>query len=322
MIRYSIVVPVFNEELVVEESYKRLKQVMDSTKEPYELIFVNDGSRDKTPEIVSGLCKMDPHVKLINFSRNFGHQTAITAGMDYSSGQAVVVIDADLQDPPEVILEMIAKWKEGYDVVYGQRLKRKGETFFKKITAKMFYRLLASMTSVDIPVDTGDFRLIDRKVCDVMSSLTEKNRYVRGLVSWVGFQQTAVTYVRDERFAGETKYPLKKMLKFAMDGITTFSYKPLKISTYIGFLVAVLSFIYLIVVICLRLFTDVTVTGWASTLAVSLIFNGVILMMLGIIGEYIGRIYDETKNRPLYIIRERIGFNQDEQDKGEKNESK
>lgn len=322
MIRYSIVVPVFNEELVVEESYKRLKQVMDSTKEPYELIFVNDGSRDKTPEIVSGLCKMDPHVKLINFSRNFGHQTAITAGMDYSSGQAVVVIDADLQDPPEVILEMIAKWKEGYDVVYGQRLKRKGETFFKKITAKMFYRLLASMTSVDIPVDTGDFRLIDRKVCDVMSSLTEKNRYVRGLVSWVGFKQTAVTYVRDERFAGETKYPLKKMLKFAMDGITTFSYKPLKISTYIGFLVAVLSFIYLIVVICLRLFTDVTVTGWASTLAVSLIFNGVILMMLGIIGEYIGRIYDETKNRPLYIIRERIGFNQDEQDKGEKNESK
>ena len=322
MIRYSIVVPVFNEELVVEESYKRLKQVMNSTKEPYELIFVNDGSRDKTPEIVSGLCKMDPHVKLINFSRNFGHQTAITAGMDYSSGQAVVVIDADLQDPPEVILEMIAKWKEGYDVVYGQRLKRKGETFFKKITAKMFYRLLASMTSVDIPVDTGDFRLIDRKVCDVMSSLTEKNRYVRGLVSWVGFKQTAVTYVRDERFAGETKYPLKKMLKFAMDGITTFSYKPLKISTYIGFLVAVLSFIYLIVVICLRLFTDVTVTGWASTLAVSLIFNGVILMMLGIIGEYIGRIYDETKNRPLYIIRERIGFNQDEQDKGEKNESK
>lgn len=314
MIRYSIVVPVYNEELVVEESYKRLKKVMDSTQEAYELIFVNDGSRDKTAEIVSGICAADSNVKLINFSRNFGHQTAITAGMDNSSGQAVVVIDADLQDPPEVILEMIAKWKEGYDVVYGQRLKRKGETFFKKITAKMFYRLLASMTNVDIPVDTGDFRLIDRKVCDVMSSLTEKNRYVRGLVSWVGFKQTAVSYVRDERFAGETKYPLKKMLKFAMDGITTFSYKPLKISTYVGFVVALLSFVYLIVVLCLRLFTDATVTGWASTLAVSLIFNGVILMMLGIIGEYIGRIYDETKNRPLYIIREKIGF-----DKGEQN---
>ena len=301
MIRYSIVVPVYNEELVVEESYKRLKQVMDSTNEPYELIFVNDGSRDKTAELVSGLCDHDKNVRLINFSRNFGHQTAITAGMDNSSGQAVVVIDADLQDPPEVILDMIAKWKEGYDVVYGQRLKRKGETFFKKVTAKLFYRLLSSMTSVDIPVDTGDFRLIDRKVCDVMSSLTEKNRYVRGLVSWVGFKQTAVTYVRDERFAGETKYPLKKMLKFAMDGITTFSYKPLKISTYVGFLVSILSFIYLIVVLCLKLFTDTTVSGWASTLAVSLIFNGVILMMLGIIGEYIGRIYDETKNRPLYI---------------------
>ncbi len=308
MIRYSIVVPVFNEELVVEESYKRLKQVMDTTNEPYELIFVNDGSRDKTPEIVAQICENDKNVRLINFSRNFGHQTAITAGMDNSSGQAVVVIDADLQDPPEVILEMIEKWKEGYDVVYGQRLKRKGETFFKKVTAKMFYRLLSSMTSVDIPVDTGDFRLIDRKVCDVMSSLTEQNRYVRGLVSWVGFRQTAVTYVRDERFAGETKYPLKKMLKFAMDGITTFSYKPLKLSTYVGFLVAGASFIYLLVVICLRLFTDTTVTGWASTLAVSLIFNGVILMMLGIIGEYIGRIYDEAKGRPLYIIREKLGF--------------
>lgn len=312
MIRYSVVIPVYNEEAVAEESYRRLKQVMDSTAEEYELIFVNDGSRDKTAEILSNICEQDSSVKLINFSRNFGHQTAITAGMDHSSGQAVVVIDADLQDPPEVILEMIAKWKEGYDVVYGQRLKRKGETFFKKTTAKLFYRLLASMTSVDIPVDTGDFRLIDRKVCDVMSSLTEQNRYVRGLVSWVGFHQTAVSYVREERFAGETKYPLKKMLKFAMDGITAFSYKPLKLSTYVGFFVAVCSFLYLIVVLCLRFFTETTVTGWASTLAVSLIFNGVILMMLGIIGEYIGRIYDEAKNRPLYIIREKKGFDEED----------
>ncbi len=308
MIRYSVVVPVYNEEEVARESYKRLKNVMDSTGEAYELIFVNDGSRDKTEEIITEICSEDPNVRLINFSRNFGHQTAITAGMDNSSGQAIVVIDADLQDPPEVILQMIERWKEGYDVVYGRRAKRKGETVFKKLTAKMFYRFLRSMTSVDIPVDTGDFRLIDRKVCDVMSSLTEKNRYVRGLVSWVGFRQTAVTYVREERFAGETKYPLKKMLKFAMDAITTFSYKPLKLSIYIGFMVAFASFLYLLIVLYLRLFTDAAVAGWASTLAVSLIFNGVTLMMLGIIGEYIGRIYDEVKNRPLYIIREKIGF--------------
>ncbi len=307
-IRYSIVVPVYNEELVVSETYKRLKAVMDSLEESYELIFINDGSRDKTEEMVSSLCDQDPKVKLLSFSRNFGHQTAITAGMDHASGQAIVVIDADLQDPPEVILEMIAKWKEGYDVVYGQRVSRKGETFFKKFTAKAFYRLLRSLTNVEIPVDTGDFRLIDRKVCDVLSGLTEKNRYVRGLVSWVGFRQTAVQFHRDERFAGETKYPFKKMLKFALDGITTFSDKPLKLATYIGFLVSFLSFLYLLVVICLKLFTDRAVSGWASTLSVSLIFNGVVLIMLGIIGEYIGRIYDETKGRPLYIIQEKKGF--------------
>jgi len=310
-IRYSIVVPVYNEELVVEESYRRLKTVMDQTGESYELIFVNDGSRDKTEELVSGLCDEDSNVRLLSFSRNFGHQTAITAGMDAASGQAIVVIDADLQDPPEVILEMIDKWKEGYDVVYGQRISREGETAFKKVTAKAFYRIMKGLTSVDIPVDTGDFRLIDRKVCAVLSSLTEKNRYVRGLVSWVGFRQTAVLFHRKERFAGETKYPLKKMLKFALDGITTFSYKPLKISTYVGFLVSLLSFLYLLVVLCLRIFTDQTVAGWASALSVSLIFNGVILMMLGIIGEYIGRIYDETKNRPLYVIREKKGFTEE-----------
>lgn len=313
-IRYSVVVPVYNEELVVKESYRRLKEVMDKAGDTYEIIFVNDGSRDDTKKLVSEICENDKNIRLIDFSRNFGHQTAITAGMDNSSGQAVVVIDADLQDPPEVILEMIAKWKEGYDVVYGKRLKRKGETFFKLITAKVFYRTLKSLTNVDIPVDTGDFRLIDRKVCDVMSSLTEKNRYVRGLVSWVGFRQTAVSYVRDERFAGETKYPLKKMLKFAMDGITTFSDKPLKLATLLGFLLSGFSFLYLIVVMCLKLFTSATVTGWASAISVSLFFNGIILIMLGIIGEYIGRIYEEVKNRPLYVIKEKKGFeNNDEQ---------
>ncbi len=311
-IRYSVVIPVFNEESVVTECYNRLKSVMDQVAEPYELIFINDGSRDKTEEMLGEICDRDRHVKLISFSRNFGHQTAITAGMDHSAGQAVVVIDADLQDPPEVIPEMIAKWKEGFDVVYGQRTSRKGETAFKKITSKLFYRILKRMTNVEIPVDAGDFRLIDRKVCDVLSSLTEKNRYVRGLVSWVGFRQTAVLFQREERFAGETKYPFKKMVKFAIDGITTFSYKPLKLATYLGFSVSFLSFIYLLVVLYLKLFTDRTISGWASTLSVSLIFNGVVLMMLGIIGEYIGRIYDETKNRPLYVIREKKGFYDEE----------
>jgi len=312
-ITYSIVIPAFNEEEVIRESYKRLKQVMDKADGPYELIFVNDGSVDRTFEIIKEICKQDKNVKLINFSRNFGHQPAITAGMDNATGQAVVVIDADLQDPPEVILEMIKKWKEGYDVVYGKRIKRKGETVFKKLTAAVFYRILRAMTTVDIPVDTGDFRLIDRKVCDVMKNLTEKNRYIRGLVSWVGFKQVAVEYVREERFAGETKYPLKKMLKFAADAITSFSYKPLKLATYIGFFLSVLSFCYLIVVVCQKLLGGQTVPGWASILAVNLFFNGIILIMLGVIGEYIGRIYDESKNRPLYIIKDKVGFEENEE---------
>ena len=313
---YSIIIPVYNEELVVAESHRRLKAVMDKTGEDYELLFVNDGSRDKTVEILRDIIKEDPHTRLLDFSRNFGHQTAISAGMDYASGDAVVVIDADLQDPPEAILDMIAKWKEGYQVVYGKRLQRKGETVFKKLTAKLFYRILRFMTDVDIPVDTGDFRLLDRKVCDVMRSLTEKNRYVRGLVSWVGFNQTAVEYVRDERFAGETKYPLKKMLKFATDGIISFSFKPLKFAEYLGVGISALSFIYLIVVIIQKLIGH-TVEGWASILAVSLFFNGVILFMLGIIGEYIGRIYDEAKNRPLYILKEKVGFPDDSTEKQE-----
>ena len=286
---------------------------MDTSGGSYELIFVNDGSRDKTAEIVHKLCGKDKNVRLVDFSRNFGHQIAITAGMDSATGQAIVVIDADLQDPPEVILKMIEKWKEGYEVVYGKRSKRKGETLFKKLTAAMFYRVLKNMTNVEIPVDTGDFRLIDRKVCDVMRALTEKNRYVRGLVSWVGFKQTAVEYIRDERWAGETKYPLKKMIKFAMDGITSFSYKPLKLATYIGFALSGISFLYLIIVLVQKMILHSTIEGWASMVAVQLFFNGIMLVLLGIIGEYIGRIYDESKNRPLYILRDKIGF-KDEQD--------
>lgn len=314
---YSVVVPVYNEEEVVRECYERLTSVMTAQCQEYELIFVDDGSRDGTLEILSDLSENDSSLKILSFSRNFGHQAAISAGMDYSQGKAVIIIDADLQDPPEVIPEMIKKWKEGYDVVYGKRQKRKGESHFKKITAKIFYRFLATQTDLDIPVDTGDFRLIDRKVCDVLSSLTEKNRYVRGLVSFAGFRQTGVSYVRDERFAGETKYPLKKMLKFAMDATTSFSKKPLKIAGIVGLLLSIASFIYLFVTIYLKLFTDLTVSGWASTVSIMLFFNGVMLIMLGIMGEYIGRIYDEVKNRPLYIIKDKTGFSGKEEKNGD-----
>ena len=310
----SVVVPLYNEEEVICESYRRLKSVMDKTGEEYELIFINDGSRDKTPKIVAELSQNDTHVKLLCFSRNFGHQIAITAGMDYAKGDAVVIIDADLQDPPEIIPKMIEKWKEGYHVVYGKRLKRHGETIFKKVTAKLFYRFLQSMTQVDIPTDTGDFRLIDRKVCDTMKRLNERNRYVRGLVSWVGFKQYALEYERDERFAGETKYPLKKMLKLAMDGITSFSYKPLKLATLVGFGLSGLSFLYLIYILIQKMMGIPTAWGWASLLAVQLFFNGVILIILGILGAYVGRIYEECKERPLYIIQEEIGFDSDKED--------
>lgn len=305
IVKYSIVVPVYNEEEVIHETYRRLTEVMRSTKEAYELLFVNDGSKDRTAEIIKEYSEQDPAVVLLDFARNFGHQIAITAGMDYARGEAVVVIDADLQDPPELILEMIEKWKQGFDVVYAKRTKRKGETYFKKQTAAMFYRFLRAMTDIDIPLDTGDFRLLDRKVCNQMNSIQEKNRFVRGLVSWVGFKQIAVEYERDERLAGESKYPLKKMLKLSMDGITSFSYKPLKLASYAGVTLSGIGFIYLLVVMYLKLFTDSTITGWSSLIVIQLFFSGIILIILGMIGEYIGRIYDETKNRPLYIVREK-----------------
>lgn len=304
----SVVVPLYNEQEVILESYRRLKEVMDGTGESYELIFVNDGSRDQTWSMACSLAEKDPVLRLLGFSRNFGHQTAITAGMDAARGGAVVVIDADLQDPPEIIPQMIAKWREGYQVVYGLRTKREGETFFKKATAKVFYRSLNALTDVDLPVDAGDFRLIDRAVCDTLKSMPERNRYVRGLVSWVGFKQTAVEYVRAERFAGSTKYPLRKMLGLAGDALTSFSYKPLKLSILIGSIVSAASFIYMLVIICQKLFTDILVSGWATLACLTLFFNGIILIMMGIIGQYIGRIYDETKGRPLYIIAQRVNF--------------
>lgn len=305
----SVVIPMFNEEEVIGETYRRMKEVMDGTGDTYELIFVNDGSRDMTADLVRAICQRDSNVKMIDFARNFGHQIAITAGMENASGDCVVVIDADLQDPPEVIPEMMAKWREGYDVVYGQRMMREGETFFKKFTAKMFYRTLNKMTDVDCPVDTGDFRLIDRKVCEALKCVQEKNRYVRGIIAWLGFKSAPVYFKREKRFAGTTKYPLKKMLKLAGDAIMSFSYKPLKIASWVGVLLSSFSFIYLIVTVILKLCGVLsTVAGWASIVAISLFFNGIILMILGILGSYIGRIYEEVKDRPLYVIREKINF--------------
>lgn len=306
----SIVVPVYNEQEVIDEAFKRLLGVFKDYFMDVEYIFINDGSKDDTYFKLREMAKKNPGVRIINFARNFGHQIAITAGMDYAKGDAVVIIDADLQDPPEVILKMVEKWQEGYEVVFGKRLQREGETFFKKFTAKMFYRFLDSMTDVKLPVDVGDFRLIDRKVCNAMKCLPERSRYVRGLVSWVGFKQTSVEYRREKRFAGETKYPLSKMIKLAGDGIFSFSYKPLKLATFAGMLVSAFSFIYLIVVLAQKFIKNDVASGWASSIAVSLFFNGVMLIVMGIMGEYVGRIYEEVKARPLYIVGELVGFDE------------
>ncbi|MEQ8197023.1 MAG: glycosyltransferase family 2 protein [Clostridiaceae bacterium] len=299
---YSVIVPLFNEELVIDESYRRLKEVMDCTKERYEIVFINDGSADETKSKALGIRERDENIKLINFSRNFGHQAAITAGMEAALGEAIIVIDADLQDPPEVMLKMIRKWKEGYEVVYGKRTKREGESFFKKFTAKMFYRALQSMSSIDIPVDTGDFRLIDRKVCDALKLLPEKNRYVRGLVSWVGYKQTFVEFVRQERFAGETKYPLKKMIKLAIDGITSMSFKPLSIAGYFGVITLFLGVVSFIVNIIKDLTEKLDLLNLGMVLSINLIMFGIVFCFMGIMGQYIGRIFDESKERPVYII--------------------
>lgn len=305
---YSIIVPLYNEELVINESYRRLREVMCSVKENYEIVFVNDGSRDQTRDMVEYICRNDDKVKLVNFSRNFGHQAAITAGMDLALGDAIIVIDADLQDPPEVIPKMIEKWKEGYEVIYGKRIKREGETFFKKTTAKIFYRLLKSMTSIDIPVDTGDFRLIDRKVRDALVSLPEKNRYVRGLVSWVGYKQTFVEFIRQERFAGETKYPFKKMIKLAFDGITSFSYKPLVGAGYFGCLMLIIGMLSSLIIIVRDTVNRTHILSLALVLSLNVIMFGLILSSIGIMGQYIGRIFDESKGRPIYIIDSMITY--------------
>lgn len=307
-IRYSIVAPCYNEEQSLPELYRRIKEVMDQTNDSWELVLINDGSADRTAELMRELHAADSRVHFIDFARNFGHQIAVTAGMDYAQGEAVVLIDADLQDPPELILEMIEKWKAGYHVVYAVRKERKGESWFKLFTAKAFYRLIYRITEVEIPMDTGDFRLMDRKVVDAMKSMTERHRFIRGMTSWVGFRQTGVQYVREERFAGETKYPLRKMMKFAMNAITGFSYLPLQMATYLGFTIAGLSAIGVIAVIIARLSGSQAFFGQATTLIMVLFLGGVQLISLGIIGEYLGRIYDEVKNRPMYVVNEAVGF--------------
>jgi dolichol-phosphate mannosyltransferase len=307
----SIVVPCFNEEEVFAETYRRLTETMshiDKTKYDYELIFVNDGSKDKTLEMIREKTISDPRVKGINFARNFGHQIAITAGLDNCKGDAAVVIDADLQDPPSVILDMIAKWEEGYDVIFGKRRDRAGESAFKLLTAKYFYRFINRLSDVDIPLDTGDFRLMDRAALDQFLSMRETYRFVRGMVAWIGFKQTFVEYDRESRFAGSTKYPLKKMLRLASDAILSFSNTPLKIATFVGFITSCIAFVGILYALYMRLFTNNFVEGWTLLMISVLLIGGIILLVLGIIGEYVGRIYGEIKRRPLYIIKDKIGF--------------
>ncbi len=301
---YSIVAPVFNEEAGLAEFHRRISAVLDNLDGSAELILIFDGSRDRSPEIGRELQARDARIKIIKFARNFGHQIAITAGIDYAQGDAVVIIDSDLQDPPEVIPELIAKWKEGYEVVFAQRAKREGETLFKLATASIFYSLIDRVASIDIPRDTGDFRLIDRKVVLAMRRLREHHRFMRGLSVWVGFKQTGIRYVRHERFAGETQYPLRKMIKLATDAIVSFSYLPLQLATTFGFGISGLALVAIVVVAVLRLFDSGFFFGQATTLISVLFLGGVQLIFLGIIGEYLGRIYDEVKNRPLYIVAE------------------
>lgn len=298
---FSIIAPIYNEQDCLDELYKRTVETMEKTGEPWEFILVNDGSKDRSQEMIEDLAKKDPRVRPVIFARNFGHQIAVTAGMDHSRGDAVIVIDADLQDPPGVILDLIAKWREGYEVVYAVRADREGETWFKKFTASGFYKLIYNITDVKIPMNTGDFRLLDRKVVNVMNSMREHDRFLRGLSAWAGFKQVGVEYHRAARFAGETKYPLKKMLKLALNAITGFSYVPLQIATWFGFIVAALAIIAIPVIAIVRAISQQAFFGQATTLLAVLFLGGVQLICIGILGEYIGRIYEEVKDRPLYI---------------------
>jgi len=314
MKKVSVIIPMYYEEEVAEECYKRLKRVLESINNyNYELIFINDGSKDKTLSILIDIANEDKNVKIISFSRNFGHQCAVTAGLQYVTGDAIVIIDADLQDPPELIPDMLKLWEDGNEVIYGKRKSRKG---FKLLTASMFYKTLNALSDVEIPRDTGDFRLVDRKVIDVINALPEHNKFLRGLFSWVGFKQTPFEYERKERFAGKTKYPLKKMLKLAKDGIFSFSIKPLKIVGTMGTISIAISLIILIYAILSYIFDWNNLTaGWTSLMVTMTFLSGMILISLWMIGEYIGRIYDETKRRPQYIIERTFNIGEDNKEK-------
>lgn len=300
----SVIIPCYNEEEVIQATYERLKNVLQKLNLNYELIFINDGSKDRTLTILEGLALKDKNVKIISFSRNFGHQPAVSAGLEHAKGEYAVIIDADLQDPPEEIPKMLElSKKENANVVYGVRKERKGESFFKKFTAYLFYKIINSLSDVILPINTGDFRLIDKKVLENYKQLKEKNKYIRGLISWMGFKQIPHYYVREPRFAGETKYPLSKMIKFATTALLYFTKKPLKLATTIGFFSIFLG-VFLTIYVFVSLFfrPDQTVSGWASTIIIIIFFGGVQLLTIGVIGEYIGSIFDEVKNRPLYII--------------------
>ncbi|MGI8826342.1 MAG: glycosyltransferase family 2 protein [Chloroflexota bacterium] len=300
---YTIVAPVFNEEETLPHFYDRVAGVMDGLGDPWELVLINDGSRDHSRSVLRSIHERDARVRVIEFSRNFGHQIAISAGLDYARGQVVVIIDSDLQDPPEVIPEMVGRWREGAEVVYAQRSRRTGETRFKLWSAAAFYRLIGRITSVDIPRNTGDFRLLDRRVVDALVAMREHHRFMRGLSMWVGFRQEAVQYDRRERFAGTTNYPFRKMLRFSIDAITSFSHLPLQLATSFGFFLAGISLVGILIAVILRITTH-AIVGQTSTLIIVLFMGGIQLIFLGVIGEYLGRIYDEVRARPLYIVRE------------------
>jgi glycosyltransferase involved in cell wall biosynthesis len=302
--KLSVVIPVFNEQGNIEALHHRLRQVMTRLGISYELIFVNDGSKDRSLELIKALAETFPEVKYIDFSRNFGHQIAVSAGLDAAAGEAAVIIDADLQDPPELIAELHAKLREGYEIVYARRISRQGETWFKKTTAKLFYRLLSKLTPVKIPLDTGDFRIIDRKVIDVLRAMPERHKFLRGQIAWMGFRQTAVEYHRAPRHAGDTGYSFAKMARFALDGITAFSDLPLKIVTYLGFAVLLFSFITAAFVLYARLAMDATVPGWTSLMITVLFLGSIQMIAIGIIGEYLSRMNANIRQRPLYIVRE------------------
>ena len=311
----SVVVPIYFEEETIGTFYRRMTAVLESlTDFEYELLYVNDGSTDRSLNLLRELCADDGHVRLLDFSRNFGHQIAITAGIDHAGGDIVVVIDGDLQDPPEVIPEMIAKWREGYKVVYGIRKKRKGESAFKLLTAALFYRIMGKLSDIKLPLDAGDFRLMDRQVVNALASIREENRYVRGLVSWIGFSQYGLLYERDSRFAGETKFNLTRMMKFALDGITSFSDKPLRLSSQLGMSTTIIAFLYMVWLIIAKLVNPAaSIQGWTTLLVVLLFLGGVQLISIGVLGEYVGRIYRETKRRPLYVVAEKRGFEPEHQ---------